>query len=157
MEADIGGGKTHRVLLAPALQLSDGELNQVRHHAVLAHGLAVQAIRGRGASDIKVGFAENMEVAVPTVDTAAHVKAAEACTRETNAPFATVMLEGIYTDTYLERPGPTRHDSPMRNSGPSQRHSTSSGSTSIGRWRTWSRPMTRRGTTPSRSTPPIRR
>lgn len=105
MEADIGGGKTYRVLLAPALRLSDGELNQVRHHAVLAHGLAVQAIRGRGASDIKVGFAENMEVALPTVDTAAHVKAAEACTREANAPFVTVMLEGVYTDAYLETAG----------------------------------------------------
>jgi beta-glucosidase len=105
MEADIGGGKTYRVLLAPALQLSDGELNQVRHHAVLAHGLAVQAIRGHGASDIKIGSAENMEVAVPTVDTAAHVKAAEAWTRETNAPFVTVMLGGVYTDAYLETAG----------------------------------------------------
>lgn len=46
-----------------------------------------------------------MEVALPTVDTAAHVKAAEACTRETNAPFVTVMLEGVYTDAYLESAG----------------------------------------------------
>jgi beta-glucosidase len=30
---------------APGLQLGDAQLNQIRHHAVLAHGMAVQAIR----------------------------------------------------------------------------------------------------------------
>jgi len=38
-------------LLAPGLKLPPARLNQVRHHAVLAHGLAVQAsvrVRGRG-------------------------------------------------------------------------------------------------------------
>src|SRR5215204_1690293 len=35
------------------------ELNQVRHHAVLGHGLAVQTIRARGPAGTKVGFAEN--------------------------------------------------------------------------------------------------
>src|SRR4029453_7870432 len=72
MESEIGGSQTDRVLIAPALVLSaggrkpeagggqgfgvltpparvlsGGELNQVRHHAVLAHGLAAQAIRAR--------------------------------------------------------------------------------------------------------------
>jgi beta-glucosidase len=68
MEADVGGGQTYRVLLAPALVLSDAELNQVRDHAVLAHGLATEAIRAKGGSDIKVGFAENMQLAVPVVE-----------------------------------------------------------------------------------------
>jgi beta-glucosidase len=105
MEADVGGGQTYRVLLAPALVLSDAELNQVRHHAVLAHGLATEAIRAKGGSDIKVGFAENMQVAVPVMDTPEHVRAAETWTREDNAPFLTVMLEGRYTDGYLENAG----------------------------------------------------
>jgi beta-glucosidase len=105
MESEIGGGQTYRVLIAPALVLGDGELNQVRHHAVLAHGLAAQAIRARGSSDMKVGFAENMEVAVPTMDVPAHVEAAETWTREQNAPFLTVMLEGEYTAAYLENAG----------------------------------------------------
>ena len=105
MKIDIGGGKTYQVLLAPALVLSNRELNQVRHHAVLAHGLAVQAIRARGRRGTKVGFADNAEVAVPIADTPAHVKAAETATREFNAPFLTVMLEGRYTDTYLQNAG----------------------------------------------------
>src|SRR5262245_27331836 len=39
MEIDVGGTKA-ALELAPGLRLSEGELNQVRHHAVLAHGLA---------------------------------------------------------------------------------------------------------------------
>ncbi|HET8722040.1 MAG TPA: GH1 family beta-glucosidase [Nitrospira sp.] len=105
MKIDIGGGKTYQVLIAPGLSLSNGDLNQVRHHAVLAHGLAVQAIRAGGRAGTNVGFADNAEVAVPIADSPAHVKAAETATRELNAPFLTVMLEGRYTDAYLQNAG----------------------------------------------------
>jgi len=44
----VGGGKEVHLGAAPGLSLSDSELRQVRHHAVLGHGLAVQAIRARG-------------------------------------------------------------------------------------------------------------
>ena len=37
------------------LELSDSELKQVRHHAVLGHGLAVQAIRAGGPAGAKSG------------------------------------------------------------------------------------------------------
>jgi beta-glucosidase len=87
------------------LRLSDAELKQVRHHAVLGHGLAVQAVRARGPSGTKVGFAENIRVAVPVIDTPEHVKAAETATREQNAGFMTVMLEGRYTDQHLASAG----------------------------------------------------
>jgi hypothetical protein len=40
---------------APGLKLPPGRLNQVRHHAVLAHGLAVQAVRASGRRGTKVG------------------------------------------------------------------------------------------------------
>src|SRR5690606_16395830 len=53
-----GGFRT--VHLAPGLMLSPGEVNQVRHNAVLAHGLAVQAIRANGKAGTKVGPAENI-------------------------------------------------------------------------------------------------
>src|SRR5262245_9687304 len=58
-DVQVGGGRTVHLGGAPGLRLSNGELNQVRHHAVLGHGLAVQAIRARGRSGTKVGFAEN--------------------------------------------------------------------------------------------------
>jgi beta-glucosidase len=48
-----------------------------------------------------VGFADNVRVAVPVIDTPEYVKAAETATREGNAGYITVMLEGRYTDAYL--------------------------------------------------------
>jgi len=99
------GGKTIQLGGAPAMRLTDAELKQVRHHAVLGHGLAVEAIRASAPSGTKVGFAENIRVAVPIIDEPEHVKAAEAATRERNAGFMTVMLEGHYTDEYLAEAG----------------------------------------------------
>ena len=99
------GGKTLQLGGAPGLRLSDSELKQVRHHAVLGHGLAVEAIRARGPRGTKVGFAENIRVAVPVVDAPEYVAAAERATRERNAAFMTVMLEGRYTDEYLAEAG----------------------------------------------------
>jgi beta-glucosidase len=75
---------------------------------VLAHGLAVQAIRARGRTGTKVGFAENMLTAVPVMEAPEYVKAAERATRESNADFTTLMLEGRYTDDYLKRQGKLR-------------------------------------------------
>jgi beta-glucosidase len=101
VDVQVGGGETLHYGAAPGLRLSDSELNQVRHHAVLGHGLAVQAIRARGPAATKVGFADNVRVAVPVIDTPAHVKAAETATQEGNAGYITVMLEGRYPDADL--------------------------------------------------------
>jgi beta-glucosidase len=98
-------GKLLRTELAPGLKLEPAALNQVRHHAVLGHGLAVQAIRAKGTPSTKVGPAEVMYAAVPVIDTPEHVKAAEAATREMNAAYLTVMLEGKYTDAYVKAAG----------------------------------------------------
>ena len=105
LDVKVGGGKIVHLGAAPGLRLSDSELKQVRHHAVLGHGLAVRAIRARGPAGTKVGFAENIRVAVPVIDAPDYVKAAETVTRERNAGFMTVMLEGRYTDAYLEEAG----------------------------------------------------
>lgn len=104
VEVDTGGTKV-KIHIAPGLNLSQGELNQVRHHAVLAHGLSVQAIRAKGKPGTKCGPAENINIAVPLIETPEHIKAAETATRELNAPFLTVMLEGKYTDSYLKQGG----------------------------------------------------
>ena len=105
LDVQVGGGKVVHLGAAPGLRLSDAELKQVRHHAVLGHGLAVQAIRAQGRAGTKVGFAENMRVAVPIIDTPEHVAAAQKATRERNAGFITVMLEGRYTEEYLAEAG----------------------------------------------------
>ena len=55
---------------APGLKLPPGELAQARHHALLGHGLAVQAIRASGKPGTKVGLAENIGVCVPAIEIA---------------------------------------------------------------------------------------
>jgi beta-glucosidase len=88
-------------IFAPGLKLPPARLNQVRHHAVLAHGLAVEAIRARARPGTKVGPAENVVAVVPAVETSEDVAAAERAMRELNAGVLTIMLEGRYTDAFL--------------------------------------------------------
>jgi len=90
---------------APGLKLPRAELNQVRHHIALGHGLAVQAIRAHGRAGTKVGPAENAVSCIPAVDTPANIRAAEIAMRELNAGYLTVMLEGKYTDAFLAQAG----------------------------------------------------
>jgi len=92
-------------IFAPGLKLPLDRLALARHHAVLAHGLGVQAIRARGRAGTKVGPAENLTVALPAFEIPSHIQAAETATRELNAPYLTVMMEGRYTDAYLKELG----------------------------------------------------
>ena len=90
---------------APGLKLPPGRFNQTRHHAVLGHGLAVQAIRAKSKPGTKVGLAENMTICVPIIETTQHIEAATRAVRELNAPYMTVIQEGKYTDAYLAAAG----------------------------------------------------
>jgi beta-glucosidase len=90
---------------APGLKLPPAELNQARHNAALGHGFAVQAIRARGRAGTKVGPAENIAACLPAIDTPENVRAAEIATRELNAGFLNVVLEGKYTDAFLAYAG----------------------------------------------------
>jgi beta-glucosidase len=67
--------------------------------------MAVQAIRGHGRAGTKIGPAEVIQVAVPLIEAPEHINAAQAATRELNAAYLTVMLEGKYTDEYLKQAG----------------------------------------------------
>ncbi|MGB8031967.1 MAG: GH1 family beta-glucosidase [Terracidiphilus sp.] len=89
---------------APGLMLPAAEVNQVRHHALLAHGLGVEAIRA-GASGAQVGLAENPTAFVPVIEDEKNIDAARRATREENAAFLTAVMEGRYTEGYLEREG----------------------------------------------------
>src|SRR5262249_32933636 len=55
-------------IFAPGLRLPPGRLNQARHHAVLAHGLGVLAMRAAGRRDTRVGMAENITTALPAIE-----------------------------------------------------------------------------------------
>ena len=90
---------------APGLKLPPAQVNQVRHHGILAHGLAVQAIRANAKTGTQIGLAENATVYVPVIEDHDQIEAAHRATREGNAPFLTAIMEGKYTDGYLQREG----------------------------------------------------
>jgi beta-glucosidase len=90
---------------APGLQLPDVEVNQIRHHGVLAHGLGVQAIRASVPRTTQVGLAENPNFLVPAIETPEHIEAARKATRFENAMFLGAILEGRYSDDYLKAVG----------------------------------------------------
>ena len=68
--------------------------------------LRVQAIRANGRAGTKVGPAENIDGRPARRSRRRHnIRAAELATRELNAPYLTVILEGRYTDEYLKAAG----------------------------------------------------
>ncbi len=91
-------------VFAPGVMLDTRGRNQVRHNALLAHGLGVGAIRNV-SPQARVGIAENPVVCVPVMETEDHILAAKTAFREENAPFLTTVLEGKYPDSYLESQG----------------------------------------------------
>ena len=88
---------------APLLITS--RLNQLRHRVLLAHGLAVQAIRARSRTGTQIGPAENISVCVPVVETPEHIAAAELTIREVDASYLTAMMEGRYRESFLAAAG----------------------------------------------------
>jgi beta-glucosidase len=90
---------------APGLQLPPAQVNQVRHHGILAHGLGVQAIRAHARPGTKVGLADNTTFYVPVIETPEHIEAAKQATRDVNAMFLTAIMEGRYIDSYLQAQG----------------------------------------------------
>jgi beta-glucosidase len=89
----------------PGLKLPPDRVNRVRHNALLAHGLAVQAIRAAVRPGTKVGLAEDPTICVPVIETQPHIEAARKAMRQLNAPFLTAALEGRYMDSYLSAEG----------------------------------------------------
>src|SRR5882672_5100849 len=67
-------GRKVRIEHAPGLKLSNAKLNQVRHNAVLAQGLAVQAIRANGVAGTKCGAADSLRSAVRASATPENIK-----------------------------------------------------------------------------------
>lgn len=91
--------------MAPGIKSTQKELNQIRHHVALGHGLAVQAVRSQGRPGTEVGVAENLASCIPVIETPEHIRASEIATREMNGGYLTVIMEGRYTDAFLAYAG----------------------------------------------------
>ena len=93
-------------LHAPGAMEPPRVINQVFHHALLAHGLAVRAVRMRGGPGAQVGLVHNPEITVPLAETPGHIAAARTVFAQTNEHvLAPVLNGGVYPAGYLARCG----------------------------------------------------
>jgi beta-glucosidase len=62
-------------------------------------------MRARAPRALRIGPAENITTALPAFETPENIRAAERATREMNAQYLTVMMEGRYGDAWLAEQG----------------------------------------------------
>ena len=82
IDVQVGGGKTVHLGAAPGSALRLRAEAGTTPRCAGPRPRCVQAIRAGGPAGAKVGFAENMRVAVPLLDTPEYVQAAEQATRD---------------------------------------------------------------------------
>ena len=94
--------------------------NQVRHHVILAHGVAAEALRAHARQPLQVGLAQNLGALVPVVETPENVAAARKALRYEERGYLTPIMEGKYLDSYLQEMGadaPTIEEGDMKTIG----------------------------------------
>jgi beta-glucosidase len=74
---------------------------QCFHHALLAHGHAVRAVREHGTSQAHVGLAQDLSVPIPVTETAADIAAAEKELAQRNAHILAPVCLGRYAEREL--------------------------------------------------------
>lgn len=90
---------------APGKHTTRRVLNQARHHALYAHGLATQAVRAVCGPRVPVGLAENIPGCVPVRETETDIAAARAALRELTGMYLMPIMEGAYHPAYLQSQG----------------------------------------------------
>ncbi|MCR6655831.1 MAG: GH1 family beta-glucosidase [Opitutus sp.] len=83
-------------------------VNQTYHHALLAHGYAMSAIREYGGRGARAGITDNCHVAIPVTETPADIAAATRWFRDANAQVLAPIFTGRYPENFLRRCGADR-------------------------------------------------
>ncbi|HUG11788.1 MAG TPA: GH1 family beta-glucosidase [Opitutaceae bacterium] len=90
---------------APGLRVDAGTLNQIYHHALLAHGHAVRAVRAHGGAGARVGLTDNSDVCIPVTEEPTDIAAAREWYRRRNVHLLGAIYGGGYSDEYLAHCG----------------------------------------------------
>ncbi len=92
---------------APGSRVSARELNQAYHHALLAHGFGVEAVRTHAMAGARVGLVHNHLPAppIPVTETEADVVAARAEYARTNGQLMGPVFLGEYPESFLRDAG----------------------------------------------------
>ena len=93
---------------APGIRVTPAELNQSVHHALLAHGHAVRAVREHGGRGARVGVAENVAGIIPVAESEPDIGAAREAFDEANSHLLGAICRGGYTSSYLRKTGKAR-------------------------------------------------
>ena len=88
---------------APGRQEPMQLVNQGYHHALLAHGRAVEIVRAnvRGG---KVGLVHNPPTPIPVIEIEEHIEAAKINYERTNGPLMMPIFRGQYPDWFMDSP-----------------------------------------------------
>jgi beta-glucosidase len=84
----------------PGLRESAQVVNQTYHHAILAHGHGVRAVREHGRRGAQVGLTDDSTIPVPVCETPEHIAAARCAFVEWNIRSIDPIYRGRYTATY---------------------------------------------------------
>ncbi|HEX5687612.1 MAG TPA: GH1 family beta-glucosidase [Ideonella sp.] len=90
---------------APGRREGKAVVNQTCHHALLAHGHAVRAVREFGGPGTRVGLTDNCDVSVPVTETPDDIAAAQAWFLDKNEHILGAIHGGGYSPAYLARTG----------------------------------------------------
>jgi len=90
---------------APGRKESAAVVNQTYHHALLAHGHGVRAVRAHGGAGARVGLTDNCDVSVPVTETPDDIAAAKAWFLEKNEHILGALHNHGYSQAYLDRCG----------------------------------------------------
>jgi beta-glucosidase len=90
---------------APGLRESEQVVNQTYHHALIAHGHGVRAVREHGGKGARVGLTDNVIVTVPVDLAPANVAAARRAFVEENIRVLDPVFTGRYSATYRKIAG----------------------------------------------------
>ncbi len=93
---------------SPGYPLPPQAINQNIHHALLAHGHGVRAVREYGQRGSLVGMADNTTGVVPVTETPEDIAATQKAYAHLNDRIIGAMLTGGYSTTYLRRLGKDR-------------------------------------------------
>jgi beta-glucosidase len=90
---------------APGRHESAKLVNQGYHHALLAHGHAVAAIREFGGRNAQVGLVHNPPTPLPLTETEADIAATRLDYKLVNDQLMAPIFQGEYSKDFLERAG----------------------------------------------------
>ncbi|HZZ57610.1 MAG TPA: GH1 family beta-glucosidase [Opitutaceae bacterium] len=86
---------------APGAKEPPAVVAQAYHHALLAHGHAVRAVREHGGRGARVGLTQNTDVPVPVIETPENAAAAQRAFARRNRHLLAPVFHGAYPDDYL--------------------------------------------------------